>query len=113
MIARLFRTFLLLVRDGGAWCDGAPWTAEDERALGAFLATAAGTKLRARLRNASLSLNAQAVQDGAPHLCGRAFGYMTAISDLQALSAPGAPRDAQTSEESGDTGAVSLAHLNP
>jgi len=113
VIARLLRTLVLLLRDGGSWCDGAEWSSEDERALGAFLSTAAGTKLRARLRNASLSLNAQAVQDGAPHLCGRAFGYMTAISDLQALSASGAPQDAQTSGESSDTGAGNLEHLNP
>lgn len=113
MITRFLRTLRFLLSGAGTWVDGAEWTDEDEITLANFLTSETGTRLRARLRNASLSLNAQAVQAGAAALCGRAFGYMLAISDIQSLAATGPLKEAGTSEEAGDTGAGSLEHLNP
>ena len=113
MITRFFRTLLLLRNTSSSWCDGADWTPDDERVLSAFLGTSTGARFRARLRNASLSLNASAVQTGDMHACGRAFGYLTAVSDIQALSAIGAPQDAETSEGGSGTGAEDLEHLTP
>jgi len=113
MIARFIKTLFFLMSGAGTWIDGAEWTADDEKALSTFLNTEAGVKLRARLRNASLSLNAQAVQSGGVRACGRAYGYMLAVSDIQTLSASGTLGEAETNEGAGDTGTGNLEHLNP
>ena len=114
MIARFFRTLFLLLSGAGTWVDGAEWTTDDEAALATFLGSETGAKLSARLRNASLSLNAGAVSSGGVRACGRAYGYMLAISDIQTLSARGSLGDAPTSEDAaGDTGGGGLEHLNP
>lgn len=113
MIARFFKTLLFLLSGAGTWIDGAEWNDDDKAALSRFLASNTGTKLSARLRNASLSLNAQAVQSGGHRICGRAFGYMLAISDIQTLSATVTPQEDQPSEDNSATGAAILEHLNP
>ena len=113
MIGRFFKTVFILLRHGGTWVDGADWTDDDTIALGGFLASETGTKLRARLRNASLSMNSTAVQSSDMHRNGVACGYMLAVADLQSLSVKGAPQDAQTSEDAADTGDSNLEHLNP
>lgn len=113
MISRFFKTFFYLLSGAGTWVDGAEWSNDDALALGAFLRTETGAKLSARLRNASLSLNANAVQEGDHKTCGRAYGYMTAIADIQTLSAGGAPEDASNTEDDAEAGGGVLEHLNP
>lgn len=113
MINRLFTALRFLLSTGGAWTDGTDWEKEDAGALAHFLKTPAGTKLIAKLRNASLSMNAQAVQKGEPHASGSAAGYMLALTDIQTLSAIGSPQDPEQSEEGVDTGNVTLEQLNP
>ena len=114
MIARFFRTLVFLLSGSGTWIDGAEWTDDDKAALGTFLNSETGAELSARLRNASLSLNANAVASGGVRACGRAYGYMLAISDIQTLSARGSLGDAPTTEDAtGDTGGGGLEHLNP
>lgn len=114
MISRFFRTLFFLLSGAGTWIDGAEWTDDDKATLATFLTSETGTKLTARLRNASLSLNANAVASGGVRSCGRAYGYMLAISDIQTLSARGSLGDAPTTEDAtGDTGGSGLEHLNP
>lgn len=112
-LLRLFRTALVLLRTGGAWADGENWSPEDANRLAAFLRTETGEKLSSRLRNSALALNAQAVQQAEPWRNGQAAGYMLATVDLQTLSAEGALRDAQTSEEAATGAGSSLDHLAP
>jgi hypothetical protein len=58
-------------------------------------------------------MNAQAVQKGDAHASGVAAGYMLALTDLQTLSATGAPQDSEHHEEGVEEGNVSLEQLNP
>lgn len=113
MIARFFKTLFFLLSGAGTWIDGAEWTKEDAASLAVFLKSNTGSKLAARLRNASLSLNAGAVQSGGQRACGRAYGYMLCISDIQNLSAGSALQDAPETEDGTDTGDSGLEHLNP
>lgn len=110
---RLIRTALLLLRTGGTWADGEQWTNEDAARLAAFLHGETGAKLARRLRNSALALNAGAVQRAEPWRNGQAAGYMLAVADIQTLSAEGALRDAQASEEDAQGAASILDHLAP
>ena len=112
-ILRLIRTALLLLQTGGTWADGEEWTNDDAAALATFLRTGTGEKVARRLRNSALALNAQAVQRAEPWRNGQAAGYMLAVADLQTLSAEGALRDAQTSEDDAQGAASTLDHLAP
>lgn len=110
---RLIRTALFLIRTGGTWADGSEWTNADAAALSSFLRTETGEKLSRRLRNAALALNANAVQRSDPWRNGQAAGYMLAATDIQTLSAEGALRDAQTTEDDDAGAAAELEHLAP
>ena len=110
---RLLRTALFLIRTGGTWADGTDWTQDDARALASFLHSETGEKLSRRLRNVALSMNANAVQWSDAWRNGHAAGYMLAATDIQTLSADGAPQDSETSEEADAGAAAELAHLAP
>ena len=112
-LLRLIRTAILLIRTGGTWADGDEWTNEDAARLTSFLRTPTGEKFSRRLRNSALALNAGAVQRAEPWRNGQAAGYMLAATDIQTLSAEGALRDAQTSEEVVTGADGSLDHLAP
>lgn len=112
-LLRLIRTVIVLLRTGGAWADGEAWSRDDAARLAAFLRTETGEKLSRRLRNSALALNAQAVQRAEPWRNGQAAGYMLATADIQTLSAEGALRDAQPSEETAIGADGSLDHLAP
>ena len=109
---RLFRAIKLVLSTNSAWVDGVEWSRDDEAALSRFLTGDTGRKLTSRLRNSSLAMNAQAVQEGNLATCGRAAGYMLAIADLQSLSVSSSPQE-ERSEESDFMGIASLAHLTP
>lgn len=109
---RFIKAIRFALSTNSAWVDGAEWTGADEAALTSFLAGETGRKLTSRLRNSSLSMNAQAVQEGSAQGCGRAAGYMLAIADIQTLSASASPQEAQ-SENHDLTGIEALEHLNP
>jgi len=113
MITRFFTALRFLLATGGAWTDGTEWEREDGGSLALFLKTPAGSKLIAKLRNASLSMNAQAVQKGDAHTSGTAAGYMLALTDIQTLSAIGALQDSENHEEGVVTGDANLEQLNP
>jgi hypothetical protein len=112
-LLRLIRTALLLLQTGGTWADGEEWTNEDAAHLASFLRTDTGEKVARRLRNSALAFNASAVQRSEPWRNGQAAGYMLAVADIQTLSAEGALRDAQTSEDDAQGAATDLAHLAP
>lgn len=99
------------------WTQVPDWEAGDAENLRKFLESPVGKKLALRLRNASLRHNASAVQDGQPHRCGIAAGYMLALSDLSALSIFGQSEpqsDILQSEDSGQEGeAEFLDRLSP
>jgi hypothetical protein len=111
-ILRFIRAIRFLLSTNSAWVDGAEWKGEDEVALAKFLSSDTGRKLTSRLRNSSLSMNAQAVQDGNVQACGRAAGYMLALADFQTLSASSSPQEEHT-EGIDLTGIEALAHLTP
>jgi hypothetical protein len=111
-LLRLIRAIRFLLSTNGAWVDGAEWTRNDTEALSKFLAGETGRRLTSRLRNSSLSMNAQAVQEGSAQACGRAAGYMLVLADIQTLSASSSPQEEH--HESNDlTGIEALEHLTP
>jgi len=90
------------------------WTDGDTAALKSFLVAPIGRKLAAVLRNDSAAAMFQAVQKGTVHECGRAFGFVLCIAHIQNLAGIGSPKDAEQSEDAGDTGLPEdLEHYRP
>ena len=108
---RFFRVLFNLLRTYH-WENGSTWSDEDALRLKQTLASDFGIRLVARLRNASIMLNANAVQEGSPWKCGQASGYMLALADISTLSACGELESSQ-SEDSSEGELESLAHLSP
>ena len=92
-LLRFFQIAWALYKGGGAWAEDCEWAASDSASLSHFLSGVSGRRLTARLRNASIRMNASAVQSPDPWASGRAAGYMLLIEDISALAAP------QTSED--------------
>jgi hypothetical protein len=84
------------------------WTAEDERILAGFLASATGTRFRAKLRNLVLRHNASAVvvSKDLHYECGFANGFRGCINAIEALVPP-------PPSQEGITDASELDHLSP
>ena len=109
---RFFRVLLDMVTFY-PWNEQTPWTDEDTLRLKQFLLSDVGVRLRAKLRNTSILINASSVQTGSEKACGQAVGYMLCLADLQSLSGSGSPQPAadETSEGQGDL--TGIEHLSP
>jgi hypothetical protein len=109
---RFFRIVFELLRFY-PWSDRSPWTDEDTLRLKQFLLSDVGVRLRTKLRNTSILINANSVQAGTEKACGQAVGYMLCLADLQSLSGSGTPQQTadETSETQGDL--ADLEHLSP
>ena len=108
---RFFRALWLFL-EVYPWEERSPWEEEDTLRLRQFLLSDVGVRLRAKLRNTSILINANSVQSGTEKACGQATGYMLCLSDLQSLSGSGSPQ--QTADETSESGDLSdLEHLSP
>ena len=88
-LIRFFKIAWALSRTGGAWAGDCEWEASDAESLRHFLSGTVGQRFTARLRNASISMNARAVLSSDPAGDGRkAAGYMLAIEEISGLAAP-------------------------
>lgn len=87
-IIRFFKIALALYKGGGAWAGDCEWGSTEAVSLRLFLSGEVGQRLKATLSNASIKMNASAVQSPDPWASGRAAGYMLAIEDISALAAP-------------------------
>ena len=54
------------------WHESTPWDEEDTLRLKQFMASDVGVRLRAKLRNTSIMMNANNVQVGTEKACGQA-----------------------------------------
>ena len=96
---RFLRIAFALYKGGGAWAEDSEWEDSDAISLRHFLSGVSGQRLRARLRNASIRMNAMAVLSPDPAGDGRkAAGYMLAIEDFTAMAGP---QQSQYEEEEG------------
>lgn len=86
------------------------WEPSDNAALGHFLNSSTGFRLRTALQSGSISMNAWACRKADQFSCGYATGYAGAIATFISLSAVGPSPD--TSEPSAQ-GAADLEHLIP
>jgi hypothetical protein len=94
------------------WNNNSPWTDEDTMRLKQVFLSEMGVRLRARLRNTSIMVNANAVQNGSEKACGQAVGYMQCLADLQSLSGVGVPDNSES--ESSETGDLAeFEHISP
>jgi hypothetical protein len=109
---RFFRALFLFL-EIYPWEDRSPWTDEDTLRLKQFLLSDVGVRLRTKLRNTSILINANSVQSGSEKACGQATGYMLCLADLQSLSGSGAPQQTadETSESDGDL--TGIEHMSP
>ena len=108
---RFFRIAWALYRAGGAWADDSEWTAADAVWLRSCLSCESGRRLKSKLRNASMSMNARAVLSSDPAGEGRrAAGYMTCVEDISALAAP---KDSETTEEDAFGAGIPLEQIAP
>ena len=71
-IFRFLRIAWTLAKGGGAWAGDCEWGVQDAMSLHLFLAGDTGQRLKARLTNASIQMNATAVQSPEPWASGRA-----------------------------------------
>lgn len=95
-VLRFLRIAFSLSRMGGAWAEDSEWTEADAVWLRSCLSCESGKRLRERLRNASIRMNARAVLSSDPAGEGRkASGYMVCIEDLSALAAPQVREDTE------------------
>lgn len=109
-LARFLRIAFALYRGGGAWAGDLEWESSDAVSLRLFLSGNAGQRLKARLSNASIKMNASAVQSPDPWSAGRAAGYMLALEDLSALAAP---QVSEQDEEEGHGAGIPLEQIAP
>lgn len=108
---RFLKIAWALYKGGGAWVGDHEWTATDAASLRLFLSGESGRRLTAMLRNASIKMNASAVQSSDPAGDGRrAAGYMLAIEDISALAAP---QDSETDEEEAYGAGIPLEQIAP
>jgi len=107
---RFLKIAWALYQGGGAWAEDCEWEASDAVSLRLFLSGESGRRLTARLRNASINMNASAVQSPDPWTAGRAAGYMLLIEDISALSAP---QVGQPDEEEAFGAGVPLESIAP
>ena len=112
MIARWLRAFRALAAHPWLWRHVPEWSDTDAAHLAAFFRTPAGAKLVARLRNASIEMNANAVANREPHANGVAYGLIVAIRFIESLSRP-VPPQADDQSENGAQGSAGLDHLAP
>jgi hypothetical protein len=88
------------------WRDLSPWTKGDAEQLQSYLNSRSGKRLAQNLRNASITINARAVQDGATKwACGQAAGWQQCAAYLQTLSATWEPESHEQSEDGAQEGA--------
>lgn len=108
---RIYRIIMDLLRVY-PWRDHSPWSDEDTLRLKQILLSDLGVRLRTRLRNTSIMINANAVQNAGEKACGQAVGYMQCLADLQSLSGIGVPQNSESefSEEGDLTG---FEHISP
>lgn len=98
-VVRFFQIAFALYKGGGAWAGDCEWGVQDAMSLRLFLSGESGQRLKARLTNASIQMNASAVQSPDPWGAGRAAGYMLSINDISALASP--QESDQTEEDEG------------
>jgi hypothetical protein len=95
---------------GGAWHQNCVWNTEDAVRLRTFLASDAGKKLSAVLRNASLHKNAASIMSGEIARVNKAAGFMEAVETLSALAEP---EYSEITEEEEHGVSSFLEHLAP
>jgi hypothetical protein len=82
------------------WQETDPWDKDDAEQLGAYLRTRSGKRLAQMMRNASITINAKAVQDGGTKwACGQAAGWQQCAAYVQTLSVAWEPESQETSED--------------